>query len=49
MCLLKIGEFLKRLIFIPYLDDLLYSLKNRFTSHKGTLMSLQYVLPYLSV
>lgn len=44
-----IEEFYRRTIFIPYLDDLLCSLKQRFISHKDTIMSLQYVLPSLAV
>ncbi|KAF0702443.1 52 kDa repressor of the inhibitor of the protein kinase-like, partial [Aphis craccivora] len=44
-----IEEFYRRTIFIPYLDDLLCSLKQLFLSHKDTIKSLQYVLPSLAV
>lgn len=52
MCLLKIlkNGFQRRKIFIPYLDDLLCSLKEGFISHKDTTINLfQYVQPYLAV
>lgn len=44
-----IEEFYRRTLFIPYLDVLLCSLKQRFISHKETIKSLQYVLPSLAV
>jgi hypothetical protein len=47
MCLLKILKNFTE--FIPYLDDLFCSLKQRFLSHKDTIKSLQYVLPSLTV
>jgi len=36
-----IEEFYRRTIFIPYLHDLLCSLKERFISHEDTIKSLE--------
>ncbi|XP_022182999.1 52 kDa repressor of the inhibitor of the protein kinase-like [Myzus persicae] len=41
----NIEEYYKKSIFIPYLDDLMMALNERFIPHNETITSLQYVLP----
>lgn len=38
-------EYFRRSIFVPYLDDIICSLRERFTGHKEIVSSLQSVLP----
>lgn len=38
-------EYYCRTVYIPFLDDLIRSLEDRFESHKATIVSLQCVLP----
>ncbi|GBM51375.1 hypothetical protein AVEN_168762-1 [Araneus ventricosus] len=38
-------EYYRRAVYVPYLDYYCNSLKERFESHKGTVASLQYILP----
>ncbi|CAI6370875.1 unnamed protein product [Macrosiphum euphorbiae] len=45
----NIEEYYKKSIFIPYLDDLLMALNERFIPHNETITSLQYVLPSIVV
>lgn len=45
----NIEEYYKKSIFIPYLDDLMMALNERFIPHNETITSLQYVLPSIVV
>ncbi|XP_050431119.1 52 kDa repressor of the inhibitor of the protein kinase-like [Adelges cooleyi] len=45
----NIEDFYKKTIFIPYLDDLIMALNERFLPHNETIISLQFVLPRIIV
>ncbi|XP_050434024.1 52 kDa repressor of the inhibitor of the protein kinase-like [Adelges cooleyi] len=45
----NIEDFYKKTIFIPYLDDLIMALNERFFPHNETIISLQFVLPRIIV
>ncbi|KAL4132705.1 hypothetical protein QTP88_009814 [Uroleucon formosanum] len=45
----NIEEYYKKSIFIPYLDDLMMAINERFIPHNETITSLQYVLPSIVV
>ncbi|XP_050432592.1 52 kDa repressor of the inhibitor of the protein kinase-like [Adelges cooleyi] len=45
----NIEDFYKKTIFIPYSDDLIMALNERFLPHNETIISLQFVLPRIIV
>src|SRR5678816_1480866 len=45
MCLHQIPNHITATVFIPFIDDLISSLTDRFLSHETTIISLQYILP----
>ncbi len=42
-------DYFRRNVFIPYLDDMISSMNERFLTHEEKITSLQYILPSLIV